>query len=301
MINMRKIFISLGLCFVFWCLIYFVVIFSPSSSYINIVTPLSIKLPEEITPYITTISFQNLLRINQFFDDKYTVEIFPKGKQNIERELLKINQISDDNSKLDEIFRWQMDDWLNPDWDQDARWTTNEKIFYFNNQGLDSPNLKAMPKRDFEFTFYSPKNADDIFYGNDPYWLAYNKFGGCREISTLFAYMANNAGIESRTVQTGVWHQWAEVKINGEWMYYDPWCARAHGYYNPNDGNLTYKSKWFNKIEFFEENCHSYAYINFYNDIIPNPVATQTYSYSALFHYVKNAFISITLSLYPIH
>ena len=73
-------------------------------------------------------------------------------------------------------------------------------------------------------------------------------------------------------------------------MYYDPWCAREHDYYNPIDGNFTFRNKWFNKIEYFEENCRSYAYVNFYNDFIPNPIATQTYSFSYLSHNLKKAF-----------
>jgi hypothetical protein len=197
--------------------------------------------------------------------------------------------LKDDNLKLDEIFRWEMENWNNPDWKKGSRYTNNENPFLLNNNSFYYSNLKLLPKREFQYTFYAPKSPNGVYYGDDPYWLAYNKFGACRELSTLFSFMANNAGIESRTVQTGIWHQWAEVKINGEWMYYDPWCAGAHDYYNATDGNLTFRSKWFNKIEYFEDKCQSYAYINFYNDVIPNPLATPTYSISYVFHYLKNS------------
>lgn len=268
--------------------IYTVIIFSPNSPYIRIVTPIPVKFPDEITSFIAPIYLQNIIEINRFADNQYSEKFYPEGKKKIDDELLKLRQLPNDNSKLDEIFRWQMEDWRNPAWDRGWGYTNYENPFFLNNQSFYYSDLKLLPKRDFEFSLHAPRNSNGLFYGNDPYWLAYNKFGACRELSTLFSYMAKQAGIESRTVQTGFYHQWAEVKINDEWMYYDPWCALEHHYYNPNDGNLTFKSKWFNKIEYFEDNCHSYAYVNFYNDIAPNPIATQTYSYSYLSRYLKN-------------
>lgn len=270
--------------------IFFVGIFSPTPPHIKIVTPISVAFPDGVNSVIGPIYLWNIMEINRFVDNLYSEKIYPEGKKRVENELSYVRQLPDDNSKLDEIFRWQMEDWRNPAWDEGWRYTNNENPFWLNNNSFFHSDLKLLPKREFEFTLYAPRNPNGTYYGNDPNWLAYNKFGACRELSTLFSYMANQAGIESRTVQTGFYHQWAEVKINGEWMYYDPWCAREHDYYNPIDGNFTFRNKWFNKIEYFEENCRSYAYVNFYNDFIPNPIATQTYSFSYLSHHLKKTF-----------
>ena len=83
--------------------------------------------------------------------------------------------------------------------------------------------------------------------------------------------MARQSGIESRTVQT-VGHQWVEVNVSGKWKYYDPWCAVEHDYYDSSDGNLTFKTKWYNDTRYFRQNCLDYAYLNFNNEIFPNPI-----------------------------
>lgn len=270
-------------------LFYFVIIFSASPAYIKIVTPVPLTFLGEPNAIIVPIYSQNLMDTNKFVSERYNNEIYPQGKTIISNELLYISQLKDDESKLDEIFRWEMKNWHNPDWENGYKYTNNENPFFLNNDSFYSPNLKLLPKREFQYSFYVQKNPNETYYGDDPYWLAYNKIGACRELSTLFSFMANNAGIKSRTVQAGFWHQWTEVKINGEWMYYDPWCAGAHHYYDSNNGNLTFKDKWFNKIEYFEDNCQSYAYVNFYNDVMPNPLATQTYTISYLIHNLKKS------------
>ena len=248
----------------------------------KIITPIPIQGVSN--PIITPIFSHNIIEINKFVDKRYADEIYPLGKTIVTNELSNISQLHDDNAKLDEIFRWEMQDWHNPGWEP-IFYTNNENPYWLNNASFVYSDLKLLPKREFQFTFFTPKNPNGTYYGDDPYWLAYNKMGACRELSTLFSYMANNAGIESRTVTAGNWHQWVEVNISGEWMYYDPWCAGEHHYYNSTDGNLTFKSKWFNKIEYFEENCQSGAYLNFYNEAVPNPLATPTY----LISYMKNS------------
>jgi transglutaminase-like putative cysteine protease len=127
------------------------------------------------------------------------------------------------------------------------------------------------------------RNPNGTPYGEDPYTIAFTKVGSCRELSNMFSYMAKRSGIESRTVQTAWDHQWAEVKIDGEWLYYDPWCAVEHGYYNSTDGNLTFKNKWFNKIEYFRDNCHDKAYLNTYNEY-PWVLASIDYSSAYFLH-----------------
>ncbi|MCX6681562.1 MAG: transglutaminase-like domain-containing protein [Methanoregula sp.] len=241
------------------------------------------------TPYCLFIcknpSFQdNINEPNNFFNQRYITEIFPKGKEIISTEIETIKQINDSDSKLDEIFKWEMRDWHNPLWESDNFNYFNGSLIYISYKNNVS-RTRANPV--FGYYLYRPQTPEGKYYGDDPYWIAYNKVGACQELSNLFAFMAQKSGIRSRTVQT-FGHQWAEVEINGEWKYYDPWCAVEHGYYNSTDGNLTSKDKWYNYPGYFRDNCHGLAYINFYNDIVPNPLATQVYSISYVIHDIKN-------------
>jgi hypothetical protein len=62
--------------------------------------------------------------------------------------------------------------------------------------------------------------ANDLNY--NPKWIAYQKTGACEAISIYFNETANRSGFVSRIVKSdGANHTWNEVKINGEWMYYD--------------------------------------------------------------------------------
>lgn len=233
---------------------------------------------------------QNLTEINDFLKIRYSTEIYPKGKEIISIELDKINQITDPESKLDEIFIWQMGDWHNPKWINynvnlnDTGFSCFDNACAYLIYNNDLRKLKASPF--YDGIFYPQKNSNGTFYADDPYWLAYHKIGACRELSTLFSFMAQQSGIESRTVQT-FGHQWAEVKINGKWKYYDPWCAIEKRHYNSTDGNLTFKNKWYNYPEYFSDNCNGWTYVYVYNEFIPNPMATPIYSISYVIHEIK--------------
>lgn len=233
---------------------------------------------------------KNLTEIDNFLKIRYSNEIYPEGKKIISTELDRINLSTDPESKLDEIFTWEMRDWHNPKQPyynmnlNESGFSCFDNACYYLIYNNDIKKLKASPF--YDGILYPQKNPNGLFYADDPYWLAYHKIGACRELSTLFAYMAQHAGIESRTVQT-FGHQWAEVKINGNWKYYDPWCAIEHGYFNSTDGNRTFKYKWYNYPEYFSDNCNGMTYIYFYNEIIPNPIATQVYSISYVIHEIK--------------
>jgi len=231
--------------------------------YFSIIVP--IFSLDEKSPYVhfTPFSFVQANDVNNFINERYKTDISPNGSKTIQLEIDKINQIDDRNAKLDEIFRWEMNDWHNPNWEPQNFWTYNNTLIYYSYK-LDPKKLKA--NLNFENSQFRPQTPDGVFFADDPNWLAYNKVGACRELSNLFSYMAQKSGFESRTVKTAWDHQWAEVKINGEWKYYDPWCAVEHGYYNATDGNLTFKNKWFNEIGKFRDNCHDKAYLNWYNE-----------------------------------
>jgi hypothetical protein len=228
---------------------------------------------------------KNLTEINNFLKIRYKNVIYPEGKKIISAELDKINLSTNPESKLDEIFIWEMRDWLNPKWNDTGFSCFDSACSYaiYNN---DIKKLKASPV--YDGILYPQKNANGTFYADDPFWIAYHKIGACRELATLFAYMAQQSGIPSRTITSiSAGHRFAEVNINGEWKYYDPWCAVEHNYYNSMDGDLTFKDKWYNYPEYFRDNCNKLAYINYYDEAIPNLIATPKYSISYAIHEIK--------------
>jgi hypothetical protein len=174
-----------------------------------------------------------------------------------------VSKINDSDAKLDEIFRWEMSDWHNPNWEKGTFWSNFYSPVY---SRYKNDTNKARVNLNFEYSFFRPQNKDGVLYADDPAWLAFNKVGACKELSNLFSFMAQESGFETRLIRTAWDHQWTEVKIDGEWRYYDPWCAVEHDYYNASDGNLTFKNKWFNKIEYFRDNCHGGAYLNWYGE-----------------------------------
>lgn len=236
-------------------------------------------------PFIvfTLFNSKQIIATNHDIDERYTKEILPQGKEIISKELEKIRQEQDDYKKLDEIFRWETSDWHNPQWE------VSNFDLYNNSQNYISYNhdphkLRAILA--YEYSFFRQQNPDGVYLADDPYWLAYNKVGCCREIANLFSFMAQQSGIESRTVSSVFGqHRWAEVKINGEWMYYDPWCA-----YDRYRWNSSFKEKWFNKIENYRDNCHGFTVLNFYDSAIPNPEPTISYPFWYGVHDLKFLF-----------
>jgi hypothetical protein len=222
------------------------------------------------SPYIhqTPFSYKQVIEDNNLISERYKTEISPKGNEIIQSEIENISKIEDPNEKLDKIFKWEMHDWHNPNWELGTFWTNSYSPVY---SRYKNDTKKIRINLNYEYSIFRPHTENGILYADDPNWLAYNKVGACRELSNLFSYMAQKSGFETRLVRTAWDHQWAEVKIDGEWRYYDPWCAVEHGYYNATDGNLTFKYKWFNKIENFRDNCHGGAYLNSY---VEDPVVT---------------------------
>jgi len=227
----------------------------------------------------------NFYAVDFWISQKYSNEIFPQSNESINH-LINDCKNDDPNTKLNKIFQWEMRDWHNPDWEPGTFWSAREFPTYMFYKGNMS---KLFANREYELTIFKQKNPEGKFYGEDPYWLAYNKAGACQELSNLFSFMAKKAGVKSRTVQT-IWHQWVEVEIDNQTMYYDPWCAVYHGYYDVNDENLSLSYRWFNSTEYFEENCHSYTlFMNWYDEY-PYGWATLDYDSSFISHHIKNKF-----------
>ncbi|MGA2120421.1 MAG: transglutaminase domain-containing protein [Methanoregula sp.] len=195
----------------------------------------------------------NITILNNYMTDRYSHVIYPEGKERISAELEKIRQISDPDARLDAIFVWEMKDWIRPNDNLSAFICPNTACTYAYLES-DHYRMKASPY--YDGILYPQRNQEGTMYADDPYWIAYNMVGECREYSALFAFMAQQSGIDARLVRTYSYsHQWVEVELANGSYYYDPWCADNYGYYNATDGNMTFRDKWFNKIGVYEENC----------------------------------------------
>lgn len=192
-----------------------------------------------------------IIILDAYMDSKYTKVIYPEGKERISSELDKIRNISNPQAKLDEIFIWEMKDWIFPN-DNISAFVSPNTAHTYSYLASNLNRIKASPY--YNGILYPQENPNGTMYADDPIWIAYNKVGECREDSTLFAYMAQESGIDAHLVLTPS-HQWVEVELAGQSYYYDPWCADSRGYYNATDGNMTFRDKWFNTIGSFEENC----------------------------------------------
>jgi hypothetical protein len=190
--------------------------------------------------------------LNDEVNAQYGETIYPQGKDRISAELAKVQNISDTKGKLDEIFTWEMTDWVEPD-DNISAFACTDRTCSYTYLISNPSRMKASPY--YDNMLYPQMTPNGTYYADDPYWIAYNKIGECREYSELFAFMAQQSGIESHIVMTDA-HQWVELELPNGSYYYDPWCAHTRDYYNATDGNLTFENKWFNKIGVYEQNCH---------------------------------------------
>ncbi len=240
--------ITIGICFIIFGIFLFLY---------------PVIVPLDRCPYFTLdpVDIQTRWANNDYIKERYTTDIFQKGKIIVEEEIYKVQALSDSNSKLDEIFLWEMANWHEPNLEINKFNSSNGNTY----KVLKDNGSRIYPINWFQYTTAGQFSPNGTFYGNDPYWIAYNMVGACNELSNLFAYMANESGIPSRTVQT-VNHQWVEVNISGKWMYYDPWCALEKGYYNNTDKNLSLKYKWYNERRYFRENCLCHAYLIWDNE-----------------------------------
>ena len=193
-----------------------------------------------------------LISVNEEINARYNSTIYYEGKERIDSELKKTRLIQDPVGRLDEIFVWEMKDWIRPN-DNITAFRCLDIACSYIFLDSDPTRLRASPY--WDGIIYPQKNTNGTEFDEDPNWIAYNKVGECEELSTLFAYMAKESGIPSQLVNSRS-HQWTEVQLSDGSYYYDPWCADANHYYNADDGNMTFRNKWFNRIGSFEENCH---------------------------------------------
>ena len=195
--------------------------------------------------------------INKSTSYNYSVVIFPKGKEIFDLQINRIRGIDDDELKIDAMLKWiftENNTWINPQYVGGFPCSNQKPICSYSMYNNDITRLRANPGAE---NFVSPlKNPSGISYYTDPYWITYHKVGACTELAYIFSNMSNQVGIESHVVETNYiidGHRWTEVKVNGDWMYVDPWCAVQ--YNSSHTFSLADKWRWFNKTGFFRNNC----------------------------------------------
>ena len=170
----------------------------------------------------------------------YFVVVRPAAEIGINQVLNQVQSINGTGEKIEAISNWEQQNFTNiygikPNLSLDFGFFlicgNGRYPIYINESDPQPIKIRAT---------FSP-------FTNDPYWITYYHNGACGELSSLFNFIANRSGIESRIVTTiGEDHAWDEVKINDTWLYFDPTLVEIF------QGNSKYQSKWFGEPKDFE-------------------------------------------------
>ena len=174
-------------------------------------------------------------QLDQYFTTQYENIYYPIGKERIDAVVNETKSISDPIEKLTAIADWEISGFVN--FLQYNIW--NES--YSGTKPLGSNYIYDAEGR---------IRAEHGKYSNDPYWIAYHKMGACGDLGSLFAEVARQSGFETREVVTKYAdennHAWVEVKVNGEWMYFDPTIYWDN--HNNKDGKIL-DYKWYGTLD----------------------------------------------------
>ena len=174
-------------------------------------------------------------QLDQYFTTQYENIYYPLGKERIESVVNETQNITDPIEKLTAIADWEINGFVN--FLQYNRW--NES--YGGTKPLGSHYIYDEGGR---------VRAEGGKYANNPYWIAYHKMGACGDLGSLFAEVARQSGFETREVVTKYAdennHAWVEVKVNGEWMYFDPTIYWDN--HNNKDGKIL-DYKWYGTLD----------------------------------------------------
>lgn len=201
-------------------------------------------------------------QIEDYLSTQYTNEYYPTAEAEIQKILLTAANISDPIEKLTTIAAWEIEDFV-------------DIVEY------DKWNESYNGTRDLSNKYCYDENGKirvhSGMYQNDPHWIAYHKIGACGELAALFAYVANRSGFETRNVsadyaKTLQNHAWVEVKVNGEWMYFDPTIYWNN--YN-NEINLVLSDKWYGTLD--EQNLWGVLALNVYDPETGKDVCVERY------------------------
>jgi hypothetical protein len=171
-----------------------------------------------------------ILSYHYFLEIKPTVDIeinsFEKNLSKIEDPLLKIKEIA--NYSADNYYQTYGNE-TNPYFNIAILWGL--QIF----GDVKNPRIKSL------FLFH-----------NDPYFIIFYKTGACMESATIFNFIANKSGFESRTVGTKAEdHQWNEIKIENTWVHVDP-TIYYHYYHDPRN-NSEFQDLWFDNPDAYNK------------------------------------------------
>lgn len=174
--------------------------------------------------------------IETYFSEQYNEVYEPVGKERIDKIVLEVNSLSKSQDKLNAIADWVIDDFVN--FLEYERW--NESYPHTKKLGLN-----------YRYDYSGRIRAENGVYCQNPNWIAYHKFGACGELSSLFSYVANQTGFETRLISATYAdrsnnHQWVEVNVDGVWMYYDPtiYWSNYHNIYGK-----VLDSKWYGTFD----------------------------------------------------
>jgi len=172
--------------------------------------------------------------LDEFFHNQYYSKYNNQGSEFINNIVAKTETDKNSLEKLNKIAYFVTQNFSDPFWGNNLE-SNGEfhrtKYFYGAVSGNDYRQFinksSVMPQYWFEKRGNVRVNYitdDSIFW--QPEWIASQNTGGCQELSILFNATANKAGIESRIVRSdGAYfpggHVWNEVKISGEWKFFD--------------------------------------------------------------------------------
>ena len=197
---------------------------------------LSVFLLIALIGFTSGFIYAHNYQLDQYFTTQYENIYYPLGKERIESVVNETQNITDPIEKLTAIADREINGFVN--FLQYNRW--NES--YGGTKPLGSHYIYDEGGR---------VRAEGGKYANNPYWIAYHKIGACGELGTLFTETARQAEFEARKVVTKYVddrnnHAWVEVKVNGEWMYFDPTIYWDN--HNNKDGKIL-DYKWYGTLD----------------------------------------------------
>jgi hypothetical protein len=179
---------------------------------------------------------------NQKLDECFKIldktVIHDAGKMEIDRIVNDTSYLEKDPKRLTLIADIITRDFTDPYWayqqnEENFCYYPDDKEMLYNHCRLEGQNnLKSIGSiNDLNNSYLFDKrgrvrqiipSAGMIVLSRDPYWIAFQKTGACKELSVLFNKTANDSGFVIRVVYSdGIGHYWNEVNINGEWKFFD--------------------------------------------------------------------------------
>ena len=192
--------------------------------------------------------------LNEVFSLKYNQVMKPYSEKQIGKILNDTKSLQNISDKLDAIADWETRNFTDQYW---VRYMHHDDSWKALNPPIDTYSYDSFGniRPTYGLFVVSP-------YVNDPDWITYTQSGSCGELAYLFANVTNRTGYVTRVVGIDIGyrfygipiqqdnHSWVEIKINGEWYYFDPDAYAAYHKLNISG----YENRWFGKPD---------SYVNF--------------------------------------